>query len=132
MDIDRSRREEKMKATLVEYPYIVDTGDECKGYRPKTLTCRALLCEDNERRVLFLANHYGGNGEFFEITGTRENGNLILEGSASDYRVPDGPLKPVEEILYSNSEIRSALMIPDLRRFIQEMRKQCDRNIKTA
>ena len=121
-----------MKTTLVEYPYIVDTGDECKGYRPKTLTCRALLFEDGEQQVLFLPDRYEGIGEFFRVLGTKEDGSPRLEGPAPDHRRPDGPLTPIQETFYSNGDIRAALLIPDLRKFIREMRKQCDRNVKTA
>ena len=124
-----------MKATLVKFPYVVNTGDECKGPRPQTREGRAILFEGERRQVLFAANYYGKGGEFFPITGTAEDGRpeldgSVLDGSVWDYTVPEGPMTVVEELPFTPYEVRAVLAMPEQQKAYREIVARCSDHVK--
>ncbi|MBI2055078.1 MAG: hypothetical protein HYT39_03205 [Candidatus Sungbacteria bacterium] len=124
-----------MKATLIEFPYSVDTGDECKGPRRHTVKCGAILFEDGEHKVLFLQGTYDRQGAFFHVT-EMEDGRPKLEGHLWDYRAPDGPVTSIRELPFTEDQIRAALAMPEkqellqnIARSIKEIAKLCGETV---
>ena len=119
-----------MKATLVEFAHEVDTGDECKGRRPRTLRVSTILFEGGEKKVLFVKSQPGKPGRFFEVIDLEENGSLRLGGNTVDYRVPeDGPVSRVRELSFTEDDVRAALAMPAQQTLLEEMRGRCNKEI---
>ena len=119
-----------MKATLVKFPYVVNTGDECKGYRPRTMEGHAILFEGEGRQVLFAENYYSKGGEFFPVTGAAADGRPELDGSVWDYTVPEGPMTMVEELPFTSYEVRAVLAIPEQQKMYREIVARCSDHVK--
>lgn len=121
-----------MKATLMKFPYTVNTGDECKGPRLRTFEGHAILFEDGERKVLFVTDLGGRPSDFFEIIGTNPDGTPKFEGASLwDHCLSDqGPMESVEELLFTEEEIKTALAVPEARKVRQQLLQRCAEYVK--
>jgi len=87
-------------ATIVEFDYEADTGDECKGVRIEKRTDRGVLFEGpvGTRNVLFLRHRWHRDqGEFFALTGKNSSGGRYPKAPEIAYHPGSYDLCPTPE-----------------------------------